>query len=455
MVKRDYTNALQRWARKRMSVFALVTYSLMISTIHAANPAYPLRVSANKRYLVDQNNVPFLYHGDTPWSLIVGLTEEETEQYLENRRRKGFNSLIVNLIEHKFKGPNNRYSEGPFTTPGDFSTPNEKYFAHADWVIKKAAEKGMQIVLAPAYLGYAGGDEGWYEEVLANGPAKCRNYGRYLGNRYKDFDNILWMHSGDRNPSKAMKEVRAIALGIQENDKRHLHAAHCAPENSSLDMYPNETWLSVNCTYSYKNVVAKLLKDYNRSPVMPFFLGESTYENEHNSTPSWIRRQAYWAVLCGATGQSFGNRPIWLFDAGWQAALDGPGSISMTHLKALFSSRAWYELIPDQKHEVVAAGYGDAAGVDYVAAARTTDGSTVIVYLPTSRNVTVNLSKISGNQAKVWWFDPRTGKAQSAGEFSTKGSREFTPPANDDWVLVLDDASKRLAAPGLSSESSL
>src|ERR1019366_4601467 len=47
-----------------------------------------------------------------PWSLISGLTKDEAELYLEDRRRKGFNSLIVNLIEHKFHGPVNRYGQG-------------------------------------------------------------------------------------------------------------------------------------------------------------------------------------------------------------------------------------------------------------------------------------------------------------------------------------------------------
>ncbi len=146
----------------------------------AAGP-YPLRVSPDHRHLVDQNGTPFLIQGDAPWSLISGLTNEEAELYLENRRQKGFNSIIVNLIEHKFRGPVNRFGEGPFTTPGDFSTPNEKYFQHADWVIRKAAEKGIQVFLAPIYLGYIGTDEGWIEEALANGPEKCRAWGRYVG----------------------------------------------------------------------------------------------------------------------------------------------------------------------------------------------------------------------------------------------------------------------------------
>ncbi len=50
-------------------------------------------------------------------------------------------------------------------------------FACADWVIKKAGEYGIQVLLAPIYLGYKGTDEGWYEETLANSPQKCLEYG--------------------------------------------------------------------------------------------------------------------------------------------------------------------------------------------------------------------------------------------------------------------------------------
>jgi DNA-directed RNA polymerase subunit N (RpoN/RPB10) len=417
----------------------------------AAGP-YPVRVGPDHRHLVDQNGTPFLVHGDAPWSIIVGLTNEEAEQYLENRRRKGFNSIIINLLEHKFRGPVNRYGDGPFTTPGDFSTPNEKYFAHADWVIRKAAEKGIQVFLAPIYLGYIGTDEGWIEETLANGPEKCLAWGRYVGQRYRDFDNLVWLIGGDRNPGKALQDVNAIALGIKQFDNRHIFTAHCHPENSAVDQYSGGGWLDFNTTYTYEIVHKKLLRDFNRTPVMPFVLIETSYEGEHNASPVQIRRQAYWAILCGATGQFMGNRPIWLFDPGWQSAMDSTGSQDMTRLKALFTSRPWYELIPDEirdeKHEVVVDGLGEFRGLDYLAAARTADGGTVIAYLPTARPFTVDMTRIAGKTATASWFNPRTGKSDPAGTFPTSGKNQFTPPGEGDWVLVLDDASRKLPAPG-------
>ncbi len=116
------------------------------SAQQTAAPAYPLKISANQRYLVDQNKTPYLLQGEAAWELIVDERGGRgVEQYLRNRNEKGFNSVLMNLIEHRFskKPPLNAAGEGPFTTPGDFTTPNEKYFAHADWVIHKAGEYGI------------------------------------------------------------------------------------------------------------------------------------------------------------------------------------------------------------------------------------------------------------------------------------------------------------------------
>jgi hypothetical protein len=438
------------------TICSLLTTAIGKAQSPSASPR--LSVSANHRYLVDQNHVPYLLQGDAAWSLIVAMNNSEVELYLQNRKEKGFNTVVVELIEHRYAKtpPLNEAGDAPFTTPGDFSTPNEKYFAHADWVIRKAGEYGMQVLLAPFWLGYVGSEEGWIKEILKIEPERCLAYGRYLGKRYAEFANIIWLMGGDRNPEAALEKVNLVALGIREFDHRHLFTAHCDPEHSALDRYAEGGWLDFNTTYTYEIVHQKLLADYNRNPVWPTILLESSYEGEHNSSEVQIRRQAYWSVLCGGFGHVFGNNPVWHFngpslfpiDMTWQRAMDLPGSVGMMHWGRLFRSRPWYELVPDQKHEVVTGGLGEFRGLDYLAAGRTRDGSTVIAYMPTRRAITVDLSKVSGNRARGWWFDPRTGKATPAGDFPTKSTRELTPPEEGDWVLVLDDESRNRLPPG-------
>jgi len=409
---------------------------LLATAALASPPAYPLKVSPNHRSLVDQKGAPFLLVGDAGWSVISGTTFEEADAYLRDRAARGFNTVLVNLIEHKFKGPVNRYGEPPFLTPGDFSAPNEKYFAHADRVIRKAAEYGIQVLLAPCYLGYKGLDEGWYDEVMAAGPGKLRQWGLWTAKRYRDFDNIFWVIGGDRDPGQALPHMAAMANAVREADPRHLVTAHCAPETPTAACFAGQVQLDVNATYTYKLVHAKLIADYNRETVRPFFLIESTYEGEHNSTPPVIRRQAWWTVLNGGFGHIMGNRPIWLFDPGWQAALDAPASRDLARLGQFMRSLPWFELVPDQRRDFLRAGWGDAAGLDYAAAAVSDDRRVAVVYMPSARAVSVDLRRLKNHDVTVTWFDPGTGTELSAGTFPASGTREFTPPAGGDWVLL-------------------
>jgi hypothetical protein len=411
---------------------------------------FPLKISPNHRYLVDQKDQPFLIHGDTAWSILTSITEEEAENYLANRAAKGFNAIIVNLIEHKFNGPLTRTRLHPFTDPRDLGTPNEAYFEYADRILRRAGEYGMVVFLAPMYLGYRhpADDDGWFQEARLSGMNGCYRYGQFLGKRYAGFKNIIWMIGGDRNPDGVQDEVSSLVVGIKQGDPDALFTAHPHPESITPEQYGSGGWLDINTTYTYHIVHSELLFDYNYKPTRPSVMIESSYEGEHNCPPVQIRRQAYWSPLCGACGQFLGNNPIWLFNPGWKEAMDLPGSRDMVHLKAFFTSRPWWNLVPDQKHQVLTGGVGEYRGLDYTAAALTADGNTLMAYTPSSRTLTVDLAKLNGSRVTAWWFDPRTGEACSAGEYATTGAQDFTPPAAGDWALVIDNAALNYSAPG-------
>ena len=155
-------------------------------------------------------------------------------------------------------------------------------------------------------------------------------------------------------------------------------------------------------------------------------------------------------MLSGATGQLYGNRYTWQFLYEWKNYLDTPGSVQMGYVKALFESRAWYNLVPDQNHVVVTDGYGTFSSTgtvtdnDYLTAASTPDGGLVVAYLPTIRTITVDMSQLSA-PATAQWYDPSIGTytAISGYPFENTGMLQFTPPGNNadgdgDWVLVLE-----------------
>ena len=135
---------------------------------------FPLVQRADYRCHVGQTGRPFLFHGDAAWSLIVQLSREDADRDLDDRLQSGFNTLLVNLVAHHFlrKPSANYYGDLPFDSRADFTAPNEADFAHADWLIRRAAEKRFLIMLAPAYLGDDGGKEGWYEKMRKAGPKK-------------------------------------------------------------------------------------------------------------------------------------------------------------------------------------------------------------------------------------------------------------------------------------------
>lgn len=445
----DGTHTLTATARDaagNATTSAVVT----ISTVNTSVPTYPLQLAAGQRFIVDQTGAPFLIHGEAAWSLIVNLTNEQADQYLEDRRQKGFNALMVNLIEHQYaaNAPRNIYGDAPFVVTGDFSTPNEAYFAHADLILQKAADKGMVVFLTPAYLGFNGGSEGWYQEMSANGTTKLTNYGKFLGNRYKNYSNIVWLEGGDYDPpNKAL--VNAVVAGIKTFDTAHLHTAHNNQGTSPIAFWASAGWLDLSDVYTYPvnnnsvPVYQKSLTEYGRSNWKPFFLAESTYEGEYSAPQTLIRQQAYEALLCGAMGDFFGNRPIWLFDPGWESALSSRGSLDMINVRLFFGSRHWEKLVPDSAHTFVTAGFG-SNGPTRSLAARASDGTWAATYLPTARTITVNLSSFAG-VVQAHWYDPTSGAMTTVpgSPFANAGTVNITTPGLNatgtaDWVLVFD-----------------
>jgi len=417
-----------------------------------------LKISANGRYLVDQQGRPFLVVGDSPWSLIVQPDDAARQVYLEDRQRRGFNSLIVNLLEHKFctSPPKTRSGLAPFTTPGDFSTPNSAYFDFAHQVVQEAGEHGLIVWLAPAYLGYGGGDEGFFKEIKAGGREKLRAYGRFVGQRFRDLPNIVWMLGGDYTPDPPDQwVVNDLAAAIREQDPAHLMTAHHSPNSSAVAAFGEQAWLTINNFYgSEKTLFRPMLAEYRRRPVRPFVLLETTYEDEHDSTPDLIRRQAYWAMLSGACGQFFGNNPIWHFDGpglypakmDWRAALGAAGSHDMAILGTLFAHLPWQRLAPEENHAVVTEGFGADTATALTAV---TEGSTLsVTYIPSTGTAQRELGIALGGFAKpvnARWYNPTNGKstAVEGSPFRDRAAPRLRTPGDNgtgtnDWVLILD-----------------
>ena len=70
-----------------------------------------------------------------------------------------------------------------------------------------------------------------------------------------------------------------------------------------------------------------------------------------------------------------------------------------------------------------------------------------MIYMPTSRTVTLDMTKLS-TSAVAFWYDPSNGTyiTISGSPFANAGTRQFTPPGNNsggdgDWVLIVQAGS--------------
>ncbi|PWT87108.1 MAG: hypothetical protein C5B58_00265, partial [Acidobacteria bacterium] len=379
----------------------LVLFGAILADGAFAESRYPVKIGPTGRYLVDRNGKPFLIAGESPQGMMVNCSEQDAELFFKNRQSHGFNTAWINLICAKYTGGRDDAStfDGikPFKAAEDFSQPNEDYFARCDRIIRIAAKYDTLVMLDPAETG------SFLAVMQKNGVDKCRAFGRYLGKRYKPFDNILWFHGNDyaQDTPENDKLVTAVALGIKDEDDRHLHTIEIDWKNRGVTSLDNERWAAIvglSAAYNYKPVQVPILRDYNRKTDhrVPTFMVESSYEFENVSgikygDPHQLRLEEYTSDLCGTTGQLYGNKYTWPFLDGWKQQLDTPGAVQMKYVQALFEPRRWYDLVPDQQHKFVTEGYGKPDDFDFAPAARTPDGKLAIVYIPDKRTITVDM----------------------------------------------------------------
>ncbi|MEO8657492.1 MAG: DUF4038 domain-containing protein [Bryobacteraceae bacterium] len=421
---------------------------------------YPLKRSPDQRSLLTQSGAHFLLTGDAPHSMFVNLSVQDAATYISNRASHGVNALWVQVLCNGYTAGRSDGStyDGilPFTDPSDISTPNESYFARIDSMIRLAGKYHMTVFLDAFETG------GWMGFLEAQGNTKAFNWGAYLGNRYKAYPNIVWITGNDFqtwNTSSIDNElIKNIMAGIASVDSSHLQTLQLNYDASgSLDNPLTVPYVALAGAYTYLPTYAEVLIQYNKNPFQPLYLQEAHYDGEtvggccgETGTPNILRRQAYWSLLSGAVaGQMYGSS-IWTFQPGWRSKMDTPGIVQLGVWKAFATSHAWYDLVPDQFHTTVTAGFGTysfygALGTnDYVTAARTPDGKTVLAYTPVSHTLTVDMTQMRG-PVVARWFDPTNGAYSPAGNsaFPNTGTKDFPTPGSNasgdsDWVLVLE-----------------
>jgi len=399
--------------------------------------AFPVKISPNHRYFVDQNDQPFFYHADTSWKLFWELNLEEAEIYLEDRRQKGFSVIQIQLLPHRDYQAN-RNGDTPFLVRGDLTTPNPAYFEHVDKVINIAMDKGLGVFISPIWA--SRWEQDWFKHLNTDNAVF---YSRYIANRYKDFKNIIgWIHGGDDDAVEIHDAIRLCAQTFKEVVPSQLHSFHALVKGGWV-FFNEDKWYDFHMAYAYEyaDIIDQLKAAYQLNPVRPVFLSETHYELSPGIPSASIRKFAYASVILGGAGQTFGHKDIWGASYYWKEAMKSMLSHHMMHLQQFFKNIPWHELVPEENHSLVTDGYGGIA--ELAITTSVADGSLAVIYIPTKRTFTVEMSKLSPH-VKAYWFDPTSGLFTDPGSRDEQQAGKFTTPGinsngDEDWVLLFKD----------------
>lgn len=400
--------------------------------------AFPLRISTNRHYLEDQAGAPYFVTADTSWSLMSKLSLPNIKQYIDLRAAQGFNTIMTSVV------PFDRNNSGPRGTAfvnGDVTNWNQSYFDGLKEAVAYAQSKNVQIMLNPLWMA----DNGGWAGGTAPSATAMSTYGTKLGTFFKDSPNLMYFLGGDEQADLIWTPVKALADALEAADPAHLKTYH--PRWYSYTATANESWLDFN-SYQHNDNTGDMLyqltaNGYALSPTRPIFCIEPPYDptpamGNVVTTPLYNRQNNWGSALAGSMGVVYGGpSSTWYIgqygDTLPLADIDRPAAPQTARIGKLLSAFNWQLLAP--ANNVVTAGLG--TGRDRATAEVATDGSLMVMYVPSARAVTLDLTKLSGN-ATAQWYNPVDGRPTGTPvNVTNTGSISFSNPHTEDGVLVI------------------
>ena len=471
----------------RKSIVTALLMLLALST-QAAKVYKPwsngkLNVSENQRYLVHENGTPFFWLGNTSWLMPERLNRDDVEFFLTREREEGYNVEQIQVLNaiptfNIYGQPANdaSFDFDKYSRPDTYG-----YWDHLDYIVDFAASQGIYIAM----------DCIWGSLIEKMTPEKATKYGRFLGSRYKDKPNIIWMIGGDIMGDKGMASWDALARAIKQEDPNHLMTFHPRGRTTSAWWYNDREWLDFNMfqsghrRYGQRNgdgdyTIKDNTEEDNwryvgmswgepaeqiagrevKGAKKPVIDGEPSYEDipqglHDFSAPRWqdydVRRYAYWAVLAGCFGHTYGHNSIMQFmrpgilgsfgaEKAWWDAMKDPGYQQMKYLKWTMLALPFTQAEADQS--IVVGQNGER--YDRISALRGQDF--MLVYNYSGRPMQLDLTKISGKKKNVWLMNPADGSLQYLGEYDNKKAVEFTFDGaylrQSDRLIIATDSAK-------------
>lgn len=420
-----------------------------------------LRISENNRYFMTASGKTFTWIADTAWTMPQRMKWDDVEYYMQKRKNQGFTVLQIVALDPE-RDVEMRNPAGEKALPNDDpKTPNEAYFRYLDWILDRAEHYGFYVLLLPVWGQLVTGDDwggGTYPKIVTE--ENAYEYGRWIGERYRNRNNILWCLGGDRQPiHKGCHDYRDVwrrmAEGLAEGVTGHVlkynepdplweellityHACHEAEtgECSTMSYWDdNEAWIRFIMLQSGHGLKPKnyeiVKREYDRKKVMPVWDGEPAYEMMPTTWPitdagfhdDWmVRKRAYWSLLAGAFGYTYGHSSVWcmvsekeknaiaVYD--WYESLHSVGSDQMRHLHSFMEALSICTCIPCQNILLEQRNSKEDVLNLHVQAAKDPSGKFVCVYFPSGGAETLDMQDFATDRETLflWWYNPRDGK---------------------------------------------
>lgn len=436
---------------------------------------YPVGLNAAKTCFIDQNGNPCFGCGDAPQMLPEMLSKSDIETYLSDRASRGINLLWMIMADRIYQTspPNNNNGDAPFSG-ANFTNFNSAYWNYNDYIMQRALAWGQTVLFMPAFMGLTDA-EGYRSSFYGSSDAVLQAYASFIGARYSGFKNLIYLLGGDADPNNATMyaKLNTFAVALKSADPGHLitleacrftEASTSAPNGgySSVDaltlaLGSVPSWLDINWVYQTQpTIISGAQRCYPQGK--PCLLGEDWYEGDDSLTAQQLRGEGYGSVLGGCTlGRLMGNAAIWPFGSvnsgdsatatlsPWQGQLASAQSVGQQLMGKLFRSRRHQLLVPDTTNVIMTVGSANGS-----ICARDSEAKTIIAYLPSSQTITIDMTKITdtGSSTNCNWYSPITGIVTNIGSFANTGTKNFTSPDSNDWVLVIDSASAGFRTPG-------
>ena len=342
-----------------------------------------------------------------------------------------------------------------------------RWWSYLDEYITKCEQRNL----------YVGITLGWWGKAMNKSKEDLYKYGKWVGNRYRDHNNIIWLTLGEagghlRKTTIPDEKLDALIKGLREGDTGNklltVHADYrrgtslCNDGDiSDFNNWQTSQWCCLsdlprkddrNWTV-WEAITHDYHKLYDGKP-KPTLDSEAWYENNKDfcgASSFNIRRRAYYTIFAGAFGHTYGAGGLWdglvaadSCSSNALEALEYPGAEDMGHLSSFLHGLGedLLKLRPDQG--LIEKGNSNSYDA-HIQATMAVDKSFALLYSGSDAPYSVNTRKLASSRVlSAMWFNPREGvlfPCQKSGTDVSGDSVEFDPPGSEghgnDWVLIL------------------